>query len=220
MKIRLADFGMAAVECQTAAQTGNVLIWSARTCPRFETTRHVASKKAATCRRTPNWDTTCGLGNLCERTRGLSECERVALTAGAGQMTILVLIFRTNRHFMKVARPKAATATAAMPRGLFFAGLLAVDPGRAVLEKFSAGLRSFLQRRPAGPAERRLGQAPRRFHGNLERLERHRQQRRFGLRRIYARFSAGFWVPLVIQNFSPRLRFSFWVLAPGLFSGN
>ena len=28
-------------------------LWSARTCPRFGPTRHVASRKAATCRRTP-----------------------------------------------------------------------------------------------------------------------------------------------------------------------
>jgi polyferredoxin len=47
------------------------------------------------------------------------------LDSGRGANDNPRLIFRANRYFMEVARPTAATGAAAMPRGLFFAGLLA-----------------------------------------------------------------------------------------------
>ena len=75
-------------------------------------------------------------------------------------------------------------------------------PGRAFLEKFFAGLRSFLKRRPAWAAKRHLGASSRRFHGVVGRLERHRRQRR----RVRAGFDGacvctGRWAPVRYAKF-------------------
>jgi hypothetical protein len=82
-----------------------------------------------------------------------------------GQMTIFVS-FLENRQFMKVARPKAATATTAMPRGLFFAGLLAVILAALFWKSFLPGYVHFSNDGPLGQQNAAWLQLPGAFTGS------------------------------------------------------
>jgi hypothetical protein len=55
-----------------------------------------------------------------------------------------------NRHFMKVAKPKAATVAATMPRGIFFAGLLAILLAVLFWKSFLPGYVHFSNDGPLG----------------------------------------------------------------------
>ena len=67
---------------------------------------------------------------------------------------------------MKVAKPEAATATAAMPRGLFFAGLLAVILAALFWKSFLPGYVHFSNDGPLGQQNAAWAQVPGAFTGN------------------------------------------------------
>ena len=66
---------------------------------------------------------------------------------------------------MKVAKPKAATATAAMPRGLFFAGLLAVILAALFCKSFLPGYVHFSNDGPLGQQNTACSRMPGAFTG-------------------------------------------------------